>query len=191
MRVRLASTFPTTGWPPAESKSTAFGLTSSACAISLSLVVPVRCSSSCGPSASTNVRSRCLSKSTRADEPGSGRVSPARSRPSSDALCARTSELPRWLLASLASAEVDALGTVTCSKPICAVPRSRLRGLDQSDLGEQRLVRDLEHDRIRFGLERVRVPARHRDHVADREALVRAAVDPHARLAADDGVEMI
>src|ERR1700724_1042516 len=40
----------------------------------------------------------------RADEPGSGRVSPARSRASSDALCARTTELPRWLLASLASA---------------------------------------------------------------------------------------
>jgi hypothetical protein len=41
----------------------------------------------------------------RADEPGSGRVSPARLRASSDALCARTSkELPRWPLASLASA---------------------------------------------------------------------------------------
>jgi hypothetical protein len=41
----------------------------------------------------------------RADEPGSGRVSSARSRASSDALCARTSEeLPRWPLASLASA---------------------------------------------------------------------------------------
>jgi autotransporter-associated beta strand protein len=41
----------------------------------------------------------------RAAEPGSGRVSPACSRASSDALCARTSEeLPRWPLASLASA---------------------------------------------------------------------------------------
>ncbi len=40
----------------------------------------------------------------RADEPGSGRVSPARSRASSDALCARTLELPRWPLAPLASA---------------------------------------------------------------------------------------
>src|SRR5262245_10904745 len=40
----------------------------------------------------------------RADEPRSGRVSPARSRASSDALCARTKESPRWLLASLASA---------------------------------------------------------------------------------------
>jgi 2-polyprenyl-6-methoxyphenol hydroxylase-like FAD-dependent oxidoreductase len=40
----------------------------------------------------------------RADEPGSGRVSPARSRASSDALCARTIESPRWPLASLASA---------------------------------------------------------------------------------------
>jgi methyl-accepting chemotaxis protein len=44
-------------------------------------------------------------RATRAVEPGSGRVSPARSRASSDALCARTSEeLPRWPLASLASA---------------------------------------------------------------------------------------
>jgi methyl-accepting chemotaxis protein len=44
-------------------------------------------------------------RASRADEPGSGRVSPARSRASSDALCARTSEeLPRWPLASLASA---------------------------------------------------------------------------------------
>jgi len=41
---------------------------------------------------------------TRADELGSGRVSPARSRASSDALCARTIESPRWPLASLASA---------------------------------------------------------------------------------------
>jgi acyl-CoA synthetase (AMP-forming)/AMP-acid ligase II len=41
----------------------------------------------------------------RADESGSGRVSSARSCASSDALCARTSkELPRWPLASLASA---------------------------------------------------------------------------------------
>jgi predicted N-acetyltransferase YhbS len=40
----------------------------------------------------------------RADEPASGRVSPARSRASSDALCARTLESPRWPLASLASA---------------------------------------------------------------------------------------
>jgi PAS domain S-box-containing protein len=40
----------------------------------------------------------------RADEPGSGRVSPARSRASSDALCARTIKWPRWSLASLASA---------------------------------------------------------------------------------------
>ena len=41
----------------------------------------------------------------RADEPGSGRVSSARSRASSDALCARTlEESPRWPLASLASA---------------------------------------------------------------------------------------
>jgi 2-keto-4-pentenoate hydratase len=43
----------------------------------------------------------------RADEPGSGRVSPARSRASSDALCARTLESPRWPLASLASAAQD------------------------------------------------------------------------------------
>src|SRR5437016_3448309 len=42
----------------------------------------------------------------RADEPGSGRVSPARSRASSDALCARTIESPRWPLAWLASAAV-------------------------------------------------------------------------------------
>jgi hypothetical protein len=41
---------------------------------------------------------------TRADELGSGRVSSARSRASFDALCARTIELPRWPLASLASA---------------------------------------------------------------------------------------
>jgi uncharacterized protein (DUF2126 family)/transglutaminase-like putative cysteine protease len=41
----------------------------------------------------------------RADEPGSGRVSSARSRASSDALCARTlEESPRWPLASLARA---------------------------------------------------------------------------------------
>jgi len=40
----------------------------------------------------------------RADEPGSGRVSPACSRASSDALCARTLEWPRWPLAPLASA---------------------------------------------------------------------------------------
>ena len=40
----------------------------------------------------------------RADEPGSGRVSSARSRASSDALCAPTIESPRWPLASLASA---------------------------------------------------------------------------------------
>jgi creatinine amidohydrolase len=46
-----------------------------------------------------------LSKAeARADEPGSGRVSPARSRASSDALCAGTIESPRWPLASLASA---------------------------------------------------------------------------------------
>jgi hypothetical protein len=42
----------------------------------------------------------------RADEPTSGRVSSARSRASSDALCARTSEWPRWPLASLASAAI-------------------------------------------------------------------------------------
>jgi hypothetical protein len=41
---------------------------------------------------------------TRADEPGSGRVLSARSRASSDALPARTMELPRWPLAPLASA---------------------------------------------------------------------------------------
>jgi O-antigen ligase len=46
----------------------------------------------------------------RADEPGSGRVSSARSRASSDALCARTIELPRWPLASLASAATVAAG---------------------------------------------------------------------------------
>jgi acyl-CoA synthetase (AMP-forming)/AMP-acid ligase II len=41
----------------------------------------------------------------RADEPGSGRVSSARSRASSDAPCARTPvESPRWPLASLAGA---------------------------------------------------------------------------------------
>jgi hypothetical protein len=40
----------------------------------------------------------------RADEPGSGRVSPVRSRASSDASSARTPELPRLPLASLASA---------------------------------------------------------------------------------------
>jgi len=40
----------------------------------------------------------------RADEPGSGRVSSARSRASSDALCARTIVSPRWPLALLASA---------------------------------------------------------------------------------------
>jgi hypothetical protein len=39
----------------------------------------------------------------RADEPGSGRVSPARSRASSDAPSARTKELPSWPLAPLAS----------------------------------------------------------------------------------------
>jgi hypothetical protein len=38
-----------------------------------------------------------------ADEPGSGRVSPARSRASSDAPSARTKELPSWPLAPLAS----------------------------------------------------------------------------------------
>jgi multidrug efflux pump len=43
-------------------------------------------------------------QSARADEPGSGRVSPARSRASFDTLCARTIESPRWPLASLASA---------------------------------------------------------------------------------------
>ena len=41
---------------------------------------------------------------TRADEPGSGRGASARSRASSDALGARTTELPRWPLAPLASA---------------------------------------------------------------------------------------
>src|SRR5712691_5901694 len=45
-----------------------------------------------------------VSGSPRADEPGSGGVSSARSRASSDALCARTLEWPRWPLASLASA---------------------------------------------------------------------------------------
>src|SRR2546426_9741769 len=45
-----------------------------------------------------------LASAARADEPGSGRVSPARSRASSDALCARTVKLPRWPLAWLASA---------------------------------------------------------------------------------------
>src|SRR5207237_7249507 len=45
-----------------------------------------------------------LDGAPRAVEPGSGRVSLARLRASSDALCARTSELPRWPLASLASA---------------------------------------------------------------------------------------
>ncbi len=43
-------------------------------------------------------------RAARADEPGSGRVSSARSRASSDALCARFLESPRWPLASLASA---------------------------------------------------------------------------------------
>ena len=59
----------------------------------------------------------------RADEPGSGRVSPARSQHqpaktgvyallSSDALCARSSrQLPRWPLASLASAALALLAT--------------------------------------------------------------------------------
>src|SRR5262249_30352388 len=45
-----------------------------------------------------------MSPSLRADEPGSGRVSSARLRASSDALCAHTLESPRWPLASLASA---------------------------------------------------------------------------------------
>ncbi len=49
----------------------------------------------------------------RADEPGSGRVSPARSRASSDALCAGTLDLPRWPLASLASAAGARLGRFT------------------------------------------------------------------------------
>src|SRR6266550_5292095 len=44
-----------------------------------------------------------LGKAPRADEPDSGRVSPARSRASSDALCARTIKWPRWPLAWLAS----------------------------------------------------------------------------------------
>src|SRR6266487_1749632 len=44
-----------------------------------------------------------LGKAPRADEPDSGRVSPARSRASSDALCVRTLKWPRWPLASLAS----------------------------------------------------------------------------------------
>jgi hypothetical protein len=48
-----------------------------------------------------------LGRIARADEPGSGRVSSARSRASSDALCARTIELPRRPLASLASAALD------------------------------------------------------------------------------------
>src|SRR5437868_2675601 len=43
-----------------------------------------------------------LGKAPRADEPDSGRVSPARSRASSDALCARTIKWPRWPLAWLA-----------------------------------------------------------------------------------------
>jgi len=51
-----------------------------------------------------------LASAARADEPGSGRVSSARSRASSDALCARTIELPRWPLASLASAATVATG---------------------------------------------------------------------------------
>jgi multidrug efflux pump len=45
-----------------------------------------------------------LGKAARADEPGSGRVSSARSHASLDALGARTRDLPRWPLASLASA---------------------------------------------------------------------------------------
>jgi glycosyltransferase involved in cell wall biosynthesis len=48
---------------------------------------------------------------TRADEPGSGRVTPARSRASSDALGTRTIELPRWPLASLASAATRSHGS--------------------------------------------------------------------------------
>src|SRR5713226_7226499 len=47
-----------------------------------------------------------LGKAARADEPGSGRVPSARSRASSDALCARTKRSPRWPLALLASAAV-------------------------------------------------------------------------------------
>jgi hypothetical protein len=43
------------------------------------------------------------SRLARADEPRLGRVSSERLRASSDALCARTIELPRWPLASLAS----------------------------------------------------------------------------------------
>ena len=49
-----------------------------------------------------------LAIAARAVEPGSGRVSSARLRASSDALCARTIELARWPLASLASAPVRA-----------------------------------------------------------------------------------
>ena len=63
----------------------------------------------------------------RADEPGSGRVSSARSRASSDALCARTVELPRWPLASLASAVRAMARMVAASetRPPCATWRSR------------------------------------------------------------------
>src|SRR6185369_5850197 len=63
--------------------------------------------------------------------------------------------------------------------------------LHQPHLGEQRLVADLEHDRILLGHERMGVPARHGDDVADRQAHVRVALDLDARLAADHGVEMI
>src|SRR5262245_11457033 len=45
----------------------------------------------------------------RADEPGSGRVSQARSRAPSDALCAHTIGSPRWPLALLASAAIAAV----------------------------------------------------------------------------------
>jgi multidrug efflux pump len=47
-----------------------------------------------------------LGRAARADEPGSGRVSPARSRASFDALCARLFKWPRWPFPSLASAAV-------------------------------------------------------------------------------------
>ncbi len=75
-RVRPASALPTNACPPADSNSTAFGLASSARAISVSLVTPTRRSSSLSSSPSTKDFSRKLSKSTAGtmDKAGEGAI---------------------------------------------------------------------------------------------------------------------
>jgi branched-chain amino acid transport system ATP-binding protein len=77
---------------------------------------------------------------TRADGPGSGRVSSARSRASSDALCARTLEWPRWPLASLASAARAEARIADAYRVFPRLERYRERGGHALSGGERKMV---------------------------------------------------